>query len=197
MLSAASADLNTLNTTESCGWYVAGGGNTAANKPSGVDAFGLTVFKVATGYIRQMLYQGSPISTDIYQRTYNGSTWTDWTSFNAMTTNIATNSNYIQSGTLTYKVRNGVCSLYFQGSIYWENLPTTDSLNTLFSGVPTPANTRILCDMQVYRSTNVDVSSIILQTYSGIIAVNNRNSRVSGILSSSDTVYISCAYLVA
>jgi len=120
-----------------------------------------------------------------------------WDIAHGIQTGTATNSEYIKSGSLTYKIRNGVCSFYFQGSIYWENLPTTDVFTTLFSGLPVTAHSRQTCGMQVYKSSSVNIASNILQTFAGTIATNNRNSQMSGQITSTETVYISCTYLVA
>lgn len=68
-------DLNTITTP---GFYSAGGGNTVTNKPSGVDAFGMTVVHKAAGtYYTQTLY----VSTDAisYRRICNNGTWGNWT----------------------------------------------------------------------------------------------------------------------
>ena len=56
------------------GEYYAGGGNTVTNKPSGVDAFYLKIFRNASGYTAQSLN-----SLGIwYTRYYNGTSWIAW-----------------------------------------------------------------------------------------------------------------------
>ena len=68
-----------LNDTRTYGEYYAAGSNTVTNKPSGVDAFGLKVFRSASGYTSQMLYDS--ISDRLYTRTYQSGTWTGWISY--------------------------------------------------------------------------------------------------------------------
>lgn len=48
-----------LNNITTPGLYYAGGGNTVTNKPTNVDAFGLKVFRTASGYITQELIEGN------------------------------------------------------------------------------------------------------------------------------------------
>lgn len=64
-----------LNTVLSLGNYHGAGGNTVINKPSGVEHFGMTNFKVAGGYIAQLLY-GS--DNKLYYRLYNGTSFSNW-----------------------------------------------------------------------------------------------------------------------
>ena len=73
--SLTSTDLNTLKT----GWgaYWASGGNTCANKPSGVGHFGLIVQRVALGWTTQILTD--PQTNTIWKRTWNNSSWSKWT----------------------------------------------------------------------------------------------------------------------
>ena len=62
-----------LNAYRTYGEYYAGGGNTCANKPTGVDAFYLKIFRNASGYTAQELYNGT-----WYSRYYSGTAWTPW-----------------------------------------------------------------------------------------------------------------------
>lgn len=70
-------DLNDLTYANHSGkMYYAGGGNTTLNIPSGVDAYGLMVFRIATSYTGQIL-----LGTDrnLYQRHGNSEgTWSSW-----------------------------------------------------------------------------------------------------------------------
>ena len=65
-------DLNTLLTL---GNYFAAGGNTVKNKPSGVENFGLEVYKIAAGHIAQKLHGSDNI---IYYRFHNGTSYGGW-----------------------------------------------------------------------------------------------------------------------
>ena len=75
---AANSTLTTqdLNSVTTPGFYTAGGGNTCANKPDGVDNFGLIVIHRASGnYYTQICY----IDSVSYRRCNNNGTWTNWT----------------------------------------------------------------------------------------------------------------------
>ena len=67
-------DLDTMLTP---GLYYAGGNNTCSNKPDNVDAFGLSVYKVATGYTVQELVSANTATTrgKKFFRSYDGSEW--------------------------------------------------------------------------------------------------------------------------
>ena len=62
-----------LNAYRTYGEYYAAGGNTCTNRPTGVDAFYLKIFRNASGYTAQELYNGT-----WYSRYYNGTAWTPW-----------------------------------------------------------------------------------------------------------------------
>ena len=81
--SAATALTNeNLNNITTVGDYYAGGSNTVTNKPSGVDAFALEVYRNATGYLAQRLTSTNVSSNngDIYIRVINSgsNTYGDW-----------------------------------------------------------------------------------------------------------------------
>lgn len=77
--SLTNQDLNSYNSTSSCGWYFAGGGNTVTNKPSGVASFGLEIVRTASGVVAQILYGqvGGGNELKVYYRRYYES-WTSW-----------------------------------------------------------------------------------------------------------------------
>lgn len=95
-LLATNVDLNTLQGTDKIGWYHCGGGNSCANKPTGVDAFGLEVGRSAEGYYFQVLTNGNANPSRRYVRTY-GSAWTAWQKL-AITSEIPT--NYVTTDTV-------------------------------------------------------------------------------------------------
>lgn len=70
-----STDLDTLKSDY--GAYLAGGGNTCANKPTGVRHFGLIVQRTALGWTTQILTD--PQTNTIWKRTWNSSSWSKWT----------------------------------------------------------------------------------------------------------------------
>lgn len=69
-----SEDLDNIKTP---GLYNANSGNTTTNKPSGIDAYGLFVYKTAGGYTTQELTSGNINSLKKYIRQYTDS-WSDW-----------------------------------------------------------------------------------------------------------------------
>lgn len=76
-------DLDDLNSYTDSGTYYAQGGNKVTNKPSGIDAFGLSIVRTASGYVTQMLYPAnSAANIDVpYIRTYQSGAWTAWSQF--------------------------------------------------------------------------------------------------------------------
>ena len=69
-------DLNKITTY---GFYYGGGSNSVTNKPAGVDAFGLHVYRSAGGYVIQELTAGNTNERSKYIRQYAaGGTWTTW-----------------------------------------------------------------------------------------------------------------------
>lgn len=69
-------DLNKITTY---GFYYGGGSNSVTNKPSGVDAFGLHVYRSAGGYVIQELTAGNTNERSKYIRQCAaGGTWTTW-----------------------------------------------------------------------------------------------------------------------
>lgn len=67
-----------LNIITAVGFYYGAGTNTSANKPSGTGAFGLIVYKTASGYITQDLTETSANQHRRWSRQYIGSTWSSW-----------------------------------------------------------------------------------------------------------------------
>ena len=68
-----------LNNLLSTGTYYAGGGNTVSNKPTGVDAFGLKVFRTASGFWTQELIEGNTTPGARWTRQQSNNTWSSWT----------------------------------------------------------------------------------------------------------------------
>ena len=89
--SLSGTDLDTIGASlENVGFYYAGGGNNCPNKPAGVDAFGLLVFRVASGAYCQLLVATTGTgSASVKSKTYvrvnypvdtddPSSGWSDW-----------------------------------------------------------------------------------------------------------------------
>lgn len=91
-------DLNKINSLQQCGWYYARGGNSVANKPSGVEHFGMFVMQIASGLIAQILYDNSD---RVWTRSYVNSSWRSWTALVRTTDTItnATNATYASNAT--------------------------------------------------------------------------------------------------
>lgn len=83
-------NLNTIKSSEQCGWYYAEGANTVANKPSGVDHFGMFVMRTAFGVIAQILYDHA---NKIWTRKYYNNQWSSWTALVRTTDTIANATN--------------------------------------------------------------------------------------------------------
>lgn len=130
-------------------FYYAIGGNTCKNKPSGVDNFGMFVFRSAGGWYTQMLYGSNRV---VYTRHYTPSSWTAWvgaysTSNKPTASEIgaaAASHNHsaanITSGTLT--VARGGTGLSASPSML-VNLAST-SAGTVFEASPRPGVTGTL-----------------------------------------------------
>lgn len=62
------------------GEYFVTGNNAVTNKPSGVDAFSLQVFRSAGGWYEQVIIGSNLLSGKIYQRRRMNTAWSSWTS---------------------------------------------------------------------------------------------------------------------
>lgn len=85
-----SDNLNSYDSVDKCGWYHAVGGNTVANKPSGVNHFGMFVMRTASGVITQILYDNNK---KIWTRSRVNSSWSSWTALVRTTDTIANATN--------------------------------------------------------------------------------------------------------
>lgn len=81
-----------LNEYTTAGFYFGAGGNNCTNIPTGIESFGMIVFKTASGYISQLLVAGNKETNTMYIRTYTGSSWTEWIPFMAGTNPTGTGS---------------------------------------------------------------------------------------------------------
>lgn len=89
-----SDNLNSYGSVDKCGWYHAVGGNTVANKPSGVDGFGMFVTRTASVVIAQFLFDsGDGYRNKIWTRMYFNNQWSPWTALVRTTDTIANATN--------------------------------------------------------------------------------------------------------
>lgn len=87
------ADLNSYNSSDKCGWYYAGGGNSVVNKPSGVDGFGMFVTRTAINVFAQFMFDsGDGNGNKIWTRMYYNN-WSSWTALVRTTDTIANATN--------------------------------------------------------------------------------------------------------
>mgnify|MGYP000572694183 CR=1 FL=1 len=85
-----SDNLNSYGSVDECGWYHAVDANTVANKPSGVNYFGMFVMRMASGVIAQILYDNNK---KIWTRSCVNSSWSSWTALVRTTDTIASSTN--------------------------------------------------------------------------------------------------------
>lgn len=85
-----SDNLNSYDSVDKCGWYHAVGNNTVANKPSGVNYFGMFVMRMASGVVAQILYDNNK---KIWTRARVNSSWSSWTALVRTTDTIANATN--------------------------------------------------------------------------------------------------------
>lgn len=83
-------DLNSYGSVDKCGWYYGRGANTVANKPSGVDRFGMFVMRTASGVFSQILYDNS---NKIWTRSCFKDQQSPWTALVRTTDTIAKATN--------------------------------------------------------------------------------------------------------
>lgn len=74
-------DLNDYKGEDKLGNYYSGGNNNVKNKPTGIDAFGLEVNRVAVGYYKQLLTGGNNKSGRVFVRVFDAQTWSAWKEF--------------------------------------------------------------------------------------------------------------------
>jgi len=67
-----------LDNIKTYGFYYAGGSNTVTNKPTNINAFGLHVYRSASGYIVQELTGADANERCKYIRQYTSSAWSAW-----------------------------------------------------------------------------------------------------------------------
>ena len=71
-------DLNVMKSSSYEGRWYAGGSNGITNKPSGVDAFGLDVTRVASGWYSKILTSSNTSTNKMFIRYWNSKSWTSW-----------------------------------------------------------------------------------------------------------------------
>lgn len=74
-----------LNSVSDLGWYYAGDSNTVSNKPEGIDAFGMVVFKSSINNVSQMVVSSNLLPDTVWVRNRiragnrtSSSAWSRW-----------------------------------------------------------------------------------------------------------------------
>ena len=207
-LLASNTDLNTLHGSDKVGWYHCGGGNSCANKPSGVKAFGLEVGRSAEGYYFQVLTDGNAHPSRRYVRTY-GSAWTAWQKL-AITSEIPA----VHDGTLTIQ-KNGTAVATFTANSALNTIanikvPSTfDDLSRIKKQAYTGGNNTVqyfkLATFPVYNSDGNYASFIITGRMGGWVSGNtsfvnmilyNRNGEGGGYINVANSSFFNLCDIV-
>lgn len=102
-------DLNSYTYTNYSGkLYYAGGSNTTTNVPSGVDAYGLMVWRIATGYTGHLMFDSAG---DFRARFHNGTTWSAWDKLAYITDNVASATKLQTARTINGTSFNGTANI--------------------------------------------------------------------------------------
>lgn len=102
-------DLNSYTYTNYSGkLYFAGGGNTTTNIPSGIGAYGLMVWRIASGYTGHLMFDSAG---DFRARFYNGTTWSAWDKLAYITDNVASATKLQTARTINGTSFNGTANI--------------------------------------------------------------------------------------
>ena len=183
-------DLDTLKTE---GSYYTDGGNTCTHKPSGIDAFGLTIKRVANRYFTQYLTGGNNSAGQVYTRTFTSGAWTNWVKF-TRDTELANYEKTLNLGTLgatgtalldilsTYFTDNNQCLLAFDSEGFIDT--TTNLLSgSMVAFAQGDSDCYILSNGLIYKfngTTATLISQDKLVSGSNIKTINSMNILGSG-----------------
>ena len=117
-----------LDNLKSTRRYYGAGSNTVTNKPDDVDAFGLEVYKMASGYIVQEMTVGTPSRKvgEKYRRYYT-TTWSSWTPLPILSATPTSGQVIVSDGT-TGKLKTSGFTI---GKSVPSNAVFTDTVYTL------------------------------------------------------------------
>lgn len=102
-------DLNSYTYTNYSGkLYYAGVGNTTTNVPSGVGAYGLMVWRIATGYTGHLMFD---YAGDFRARFHNSTTWSAWDKLAYITDNVASATKLQTARTINGTSFNGTANI--------------------------------------------------------------------------------------
>lgn len=102
-------DLNSYTYTNYSGkLYYAGGGNTTTNVPSVVGAYGLMVWRIATGYTGHLMFDSAG---NFRARFHNSTTWSAWDKLAYITDNVASATKLQTARTINGTSFNGTANI--------------------------------------------------------------------------------------
>lgn len=102
-------DLNSYTYTNYSGkLYYAGGSNTTTNVPSSVGAYGLMVWRIASGYTGHLMFDSAG---DFRARFHNGTTWSAWDKLAYITDNVASATKLQTARTINGTSFNGTANI--------------------------------------------------------------------------------------
>ena len=102
-------DLNSYTYTNYSGkLYYAGGSNTTTNVPSSVGAYGLMVWRIASGYTGHLMFDSAG---DFRARFNNGTTWSAWDKLAYITDNVASATKLQTARTINGTSFNGTANI--------------------------------------------------------------------------------------
>lgn len=133
-------DLNTYNTDSKLGYYIAQGGSSVTNAPTGVTLFGLLVLRAAGTNYAQILYA----EDKIYYRNYTNSAWTSWVDLTKDTT--YNNATTTTAGLMSANDKVAVDSIAYKR--YTLDLAELDN-NTFYPVVLKPTTYGLSLDCEV------------------------------------------------
>lgn len=105
-----------LNSVSDLGWYYAGDSNTVSNKPEGIDAFGMVVFKSSLNNVSQMVVSSNLLPDTVWVRNRirpgegtSSSSWSGWKKLGEQASSGA--------GTETIKYATVTCDMWDDGQL--------------------------------------------------------------------------------
>ena len=105
-----------LNSVSDLGWYYAGDSNTVSNKPDGIDAFGMVVFKSSLNNVSQMVVSSNLLPDTVWVRNRiragEGTSSPSWSSWKKL-------GEQVSSGTETETIKYATvtCDMWDDGQL--------------------------------------------------------------------------------
>ena len=149
-------DLNSYTYSSYSGrMYYAGGGNTTTNVPSGVGAYGLMVWRIASGYTGHLMFDSAG---DFRARFYNGTTWSAWDKLAYITDNVASATKLQTARTINGTNFNGTNNIT---TSYWGTARNIGIVNSDGTG------TAVVTSVNGSAAVNLKLPATIKATLTG------------------------------